>query len=216
MQKVALPYDRPREKLQQKGRAALSTTELLQIVVGSGNAQAGVARIAKRVAKVLARHGSDVSFAQLLGISGLGPATASQIIVAFELASRYPMSTRQMMIDSDEKVLNVAAELRESKVAKLLYVTVDGARRLIAKRSLSIEDAHPAQLLRKIFADIASDNAAGIIIVGGSADRSVEPEMFDLTLARDLRVMAQLFMVTVHEHLLVNRRTQKSLRGESW
>ncbi len=38
--------DRPREKLQIKGPAALSDFELLQALIGSGNARADVSKIA--------------------------------------------------------------------------------------------------------------------------------------------------------------------------
>ena len=39
--------DRPREKLQAKGASALSDFELLQALIGSGNAQADVSKIAR-------------------------------------------------------------------------------------------------------------------------------------------------------------------------
>lgn len=43
--------DRPREKLQAKGAASLSDFELLQALIGSGNAQVGVSKIAEGYAK---------------------------------------------------------------------------------------------------------------------------------------------------------------------
>jgi len=216
MRDVAIPYTQPREKLQQKGAPALSNAELLQILIGSGNARVGVARIAKRTLRVLVQRGSEVSFEQLLTVSGLGPATVCQIMAAFELASRYPMTARQLTIDTDEKILGLVGELRTGKAPRLMYITVDGARRLIAKRSVLVHAEHPSALLRKVFADAMSDNAAGLIVVVGAKVYSLESEMFDLSLARDLRAMARLFMMTVHDHLLISEQGQRSLKGESW
>ena len=44
---------RPREKLAHKGPAALSDYELLMAIIGSGNAQADVTKIARELLKVL-------------------------------------------------------------------------------------------------------------------------------------------------------------------
>ena len=44
---------RPREKLQARGVAALSDYELLMAIIGSGNAQADVTKIARDVRKIL-------------------------------------------------------------------------------------------------------------------------------------------------------------------
>ena len=213
---TAITYDRPREKLQLKGAQALSSGELLQILIGSGTAQTPVAKIAKKTLKSLSRYGNSVTFEQLLAIPGLGPARACLLIAAFELASRYPSSNRQFLLDSDEKILSMVSELRTSKLPKLVYITLDGARRLIAKRTLLIGEQHPSIILRRVFTDVMGDDAAALILAVGSTSQPLDPSMFDLTLARDVRAMAQLFMVTIKEQLLVNSTDHKSLRSESW
>ena len=206
---TALTYDRPREKLQLKGAQALSSGELLQILIGSGTAQTPVARIAKKTLKSLSKYGHGVTFEQLLAISGLGPARACLLVAAFELASRYPMNNHQFLLDSDEKVLAMVSELRTSKLSKLVYVTLDGAQRLIAKRTMLVGEQHPSTVLRRVFTDVMGDDAAALIIAVGSTSHSLEPSMFDLTLARDVRAMAQLFMITIKEHLLINVTDQR-------
>lgn len=210
---VGTIYDLPREKLQKRGAVHLTNAELLQIIIGSGNAQASVARIAKRTMKLLARQGSEVTYEQLVTVAGLGPARACQIIAAFELASRYPATQRQLTIDTPDKIISLMTDIQLSKVTKLTYLTVDGARRLIAKRTLLISDkTHPSSLLRTIFRDVTSDNAAGLIIGMGETDRELIPSMFDLSFARDLRVMAQLFLVSIHDLILINEEGHHSLK----
>ena len=49
---------RPREKLQAKGAQALSDYELLMAIIGSGNAQADVTKIARDVRKLIAEKGT--------------------------------------------------------------------------------------------------------------------------------------------------------------
>ena len=48
--------DRPREKLQARGAAALFDFELLQALIGSGNKQADVGKIANNTLKILREH----------------------------------------------------------------------------------------------------------------------------------------------------------------
>ncbi|MDB5160312.1 MAG: hypothetical protein JWO99_575 [Candidatus Saccharibacteria bacterium] len=212
-----ISYDRPREKLQKKGSAALTNAELLQILIGSGTAQASVTKIARKVVKRLAKHGNSISYDVLLEVVGLGPARASQIIAAFELSSRYPLTNKQLTIDTEEKARGLFIELTLSTSPKLVYLTLDGAKRLIAKRSVRISDStHPSALLRGIFSNVVTDQAAGIMIAIGCADHTLDPSMFELSLARDLNGMAQLFIVTIHGLSLMNKTADRSLRSESW
>jgi DNA repair protein RadC len=210
-------YDRPREKLQKKGAAALSNAELLQILIGSGTAQASVGRIARKVLKQLTKYGNAISLDLLLEVTGLGPAHASQVMAAFELASRYPVSNKQLIIDTNEKARGLFVELSLTNTPKLIYLTLDGAKRLIAKRSMKIGDStHPSELLRSVFSNVVTDQAAGVMIAVGHAQHSLDPSMFELSLARDLNGMAQLFIVTIHDLVLMNKDSERSLRSESW
>ena len=47
------PLDRPREKLARYGTARLSDLELLMAIIGSGNKQADVGKIAREVLKIV-------------------------------------------------------------------------------------------------------------------------------------------------------------------
>ena len=217
MQKTHISYDLPREKLQKKGAAALTNAELLQVLIGSGTAQASVTRIARKVVKQLAKHGNAITRDLLLEVIGLGPARASQIMAAFELASRYPISQKQLMIDTTEKARGLLSELTLASSPKLVYLTLDGAKRLIAKRSIRVnESTHPSMLLRSIFSNVVIDQAAGIMIAIGHSKHSLDPSMFELSLARDLNGMAQLFIITIHDLILMNKTSELSLRSESW
>ena len=68
------PNDRPREKLARYGTARLSDLELLMAIIGSGNKQADVGKIAREVLKILRQKGGDVSYDDLRSVVGLGEA----------------------------------------------------------------------------------------------------------------------------------------------
>jgi DNA repair protein RadC len=63
--------DRPREKLQRKGAAALSDFELLEVMIGNGTAGADVGQIARQVQKQLQKGAEAINFESLVGIHGV-------------------------------------------------------------------------------------------------------------------------------------------------
>lgn len=105
--------DRPREKLQAKGAAALSDFELLQALIGSGNAQVDVSKIARDTLKIIKKHGAEITYEQLSRITGTGAAKSTEILAALELSKRYLLDSDRPIIDSPEKAAEQLADIRE-------------------------------------------------------------------------------------------------------
>ena len=87
-----LPLDeRPREKVLRNGVGTLSKSELLAILIGSGNAEVSAVELMK---KVLAACGDSIaelaklSVDDLCAFKGIGPAKAVTIVAACELWKR--------------------------------------------------------------------------------------------------------------------------------
>ncbi len=81
---------RPRERLQYAGANALSTAELLAIILRTGGRGENVIRMAERL--LIEFDGlpglSQASFEELAGVHGLGQAKVTQIKAALELGRR--------------------------------------------------------------------------------------------------------------------------------
>ena len=83
--------DRPREKMLQKGCSALTDTELLAIIIGSGTQNESALDLAK---KVLASANNNLntlgkfSIGELIKIKGIGEVKAISIQAMFELGKR--------------------------------------------------------------------------------------------------------------------------------
>ena len=83
--------DRPREKFEAKGPGALSTAELLAILIGSGTSEENAVALMQRV-----MHSCDeslkalgkMSIKDLCKFKGVGPAKAITILAACELGNR--------------------------------------------------------------------------------------------------------------------------------
>ena len=68
--------ERPREKLQRQGAAALSDFELLELLVGAGAGKTDLGLLARRLQRLLYKHGGSVTFDQLSEVNGVNIATA--------------------------------------------------------------------------------------------------------------------------------------------
>ena len=79
-------HSRPREKLREKGTAALRDEELVAAILGRGVAGVDVRTIARQVTALIREHRADLTVEHLLAVPGVGLAKAAQILSAFELA----------------------------------------------------------------------------------------------------------------------------------
>src|SRR5215212_1150760 len=83
--------DRPRERLWLLGPAALTTAELLAILLGTGGKRAHVMELAERVLRVAdgsLRRLTKRPSGEILQLEGIGPAKAARLMAALEIASR--------------------------------------------------------------------------------------------------------------------------------
>ena len=83
--------DRPREKLLNKGRSALSDAELIAILIGSGNREESAVGVSKRILASVENNLSELgkaSIKDLMKFKGIGEAKAISIAAALELGRR--------------------------------------------------------------------------------------------------------------------------------
>lgn len=194
----------PREKLKEKGVEALSDYELLMAIIGSGNAQADVTKIARDTQKLIKSKGSELTYEDLLTIKSLGPAKATQIMAGFELWRRQFEVSERPIIDSPEKAVEQLKDIRDKKQEYFVCLTLDGANRLIAKRIITIGTltaslVHP----REVFADAITDRAASIIVAHNHPSGSLSPSTADLDVTNRLKQSAQLLGITFSDHLVI-------------
>lgn len=204
--------DRPREKLQRKGQAALSDFELLEVMIGSGNAQADVGQIARQLQKVLFKGEAALTYEALVQIPGVNTAQASKMLAAWELAKRHlvrdvePLRTQQDLV---ARLDNIRTKQQEHFVA----LSLDGGQRLIAQRTITIGTldtvlAHP----REVFANAIVDRAACVVVAHNHPSGDVAPSNKDVTLTQQLAAAGQLLGVPLHDHLVVTKTAVFSFR----
>ena len=201
--------DRPREKLLDKGRRALTDAELIAILIGSGSRDESAVELSKRI---LHHYKNDLhalgkaSVEELSKFKGIGEAKAISIIAALELGRR-----RQ---DTDVKVLDKiktsgdARQLLKRHFADLQHEefwilllsrasTVLGTH-LISKGGLASTPADP----KIIFKVAIEKQASTIILAHNHPSGNVKPSADDISLTKKMVAAGKLLDITVADHLI--------------
>lgn len=204
--------DRPREKLQAKGAAALSDLELLMAIIGSGTAQSDVIKISRDVRKLLSEKGSELTYEDLLSVNSLGPAKATQIMAGFELWRRQFEVSERPIINSPEKAVEQLADIRDKNQEHFVCLTLDGANRLIAKRTITIGTltaslVHP----REVFADAIADRAASIIVAHNHPSGELRQSTADEAVTESLKDAGDLLDIRLRDHIIVTKNSYRSI-----
>lgn len=204
--------DRPREKMSQYGPAKLSDLELLMAVIGSGVKQADVSKISQQILKILKQKGGNLNRDDLTGVKGLGEAKIAVFLANFELAKRYLLDDDRPTIDSPQKAVDQLADIRNKKQEYLVCLTLDGANKLITKRTITIGTltsslVHP----REVFADAISDRSASIILAHNHPSGNSEPSQADIDVTNRLREAGELIGIKLIDHIIVTKSSWQSL-----
>ena len=204
--------DRPRERLMDLGAHALSTAELLALVVGSGGRGRSALSVGQDV--LAAAHGSlrrlaSRPVAELTSHSGVGCARAVVIHAAFELGRRLVAESRDEAtpIRSPRDIVAIfSPRLEDLPVEEFHVAVLDAQHRLerditITRGILNSSLVHP----REVFRQAIAERAAAIILVHNHPSGDPAPSMDDRNITGQLVAAGRLLDIPVHDHVIIGR-----------
>ncbi len=209
-------FSRPREKLKEKGAAALSDTELVALILGSGNKGQDVMTLASKVAKLISQKRGSLSLEELSSIDGIGLAKASQILAGFELARRYT-STEGIRIKEAKDVLPLLTDIAGKQQEYFLCISLNGANEVIQKRVVTVglvdkTQVHP----REVFADVLTDRAASVIFAHNHPSGELQPSEADMKMHYQLEEAGKMLGIRVLDHIIVTKKGYLSLQEKGF
>ncbi|MDZ4816876.1 MAG: DNA repair protein RadC [Verrucomicrobiota bacterium] len=201
------PFDRPREKLHEKGAHSLSDAELVAVILGSGNKDNDVRTLSLKVAQVLKQNLGIITLENLTGIDGIGPAKAAQIMAGFELARRYLMEGEKVKITCARDIVPLLKDISERKQEHFVCMSLNGANEVIESRVITVglldrTQIHP----REVFADALMDRAASVIFAHNHPSGDLTPSEADLRVQRQLTEAAGILGLRVLDHVIISRK----------
>lgn len=202
--------ERPRERLYEAGPHALSSRELLGILIGSGTE----ARSAVDVAGALlqASDGSlrrlaMLSLADIRKVPGIGPAVAARVMAALELGRRMARETavERPRIQGPGDVYDLCGpllrDLRQEEFRILLLNTQHAvlAEVTVTRGTLDTSVVHP----REVFRSAISESAAAIVLVHNHPSGDPAPSREDREVTDQLAAAGRLIGIPVLDHVVV-------------
>ncbi|UJP06272.1 MAG: DNA repair protein RadC [Nitrosomonas sp.] len=202
-------HDRPREKLLQKGAAALSDTELLAIFLRTGI----TGKSAVDLARELLLHFGNLSnvFAanqtSFCRIPGIGAAKYAQLQAVLEMARRAlseELSTGDAM-GSPNAVRNfLRLSLANKPHEVFVGIFLDVQHRAIASEELFSGTLTQASVYpREVVKRALYHNAAAVIFAHNHPSGVAEPSQADKVLTQSLKQALALVDVNVLDHFIV-------------
>jgi DNA repair protein RadC len=199
-------HSRPREKLREKGVAALTDEELVAAILGMGIAGIDVRTMARQVVGLIREYREGLTLDHLLSVPGIGLAKSGQILSAFELARRYLLK-ETVKIENAEDVLPLLADIVGKSQEHFVCITLNGANEVIEKRVVTIglldrSLVHP----RDVFADVIVDRAAAVIFAHNHPSGDLQPSDADLKTQGQLVHAAKILGIRVLDHIIVSKK----------
>jgi len=198
--------DRPREKFLKKGPEALSKSDLLAILLGSGIKGKNVQKLSQQIIKKFSKTFLDVTVKDLQTVDGIGSAKALQIVAAISLVKRFyaDEKTNEIIIKNSQDVLSLTYDLRDKKKEYLVCLYLDARNVLIKKEIISIGLVdktlfHP----REIFEPAFRLNASSIILAHNHPTGNPNPGSQDKEIVNRISYAGKINGIEVIDFIIV-------------
>lgn len=209
---LALRY-RPREKMREQGVQALNNSELLALIISSGQKNCNVLELAKKVEKQLFSNTQAISQQSLSKIFGIGEISANKILASLELGQRLAQKDNSQQINTPTKIFALSSELQNKKQEHCLAFYLNGRQELLSKKTIAIGGLNFNFLEpRQIFEPAFNLGASSFILVHNHPSGNPEPSDDDLLLTKKIATVADLMGVKLLDHLIVCKNNFFSIR----
>jgi DNA repair protein RadC len=209
-------HDRPREKLQRSGVAALGDNELMAIILASGSRESGALELANRILEragglhALARRAPDE-----LCVPGVGAARAAQIVAAVELGRRTLIRTaleRPQYHTPQQLACYLLPQYGAASVEQFGIVMLDTKHRLIRVKVVAVGSLDSAVVFpREVFREATTASAAAIVLFHNHPSGDPRPSKDDLLLTYRMLRAGDIMGIDVIDHLILADQRYYSL-----
>ncbi len=210
--------ERPRERMEQYGPEALSTAELLAIILRVGSRGESAVRLAERL---LSEFGGLPGIArarqqELSALSGIGLAKSAQVKAAFELGKRLSTSAdgaKPVVSEAKAAATLVMEDLRYRQQECLAAIFLDARNQVIRVHVLTVgtltgSPAHP----RVVFKEALAHGSASLIVCHNHPSGDPTPSKEDIALTARLVKAGELLGIPVLDHIIIGSGRFVSLK----
>ena len=205
--------DRPRERLKERGAAALTDAELVAILLRTGMKGQSAVQLAQVLIQkfVSLDELARASVEAIAGTKGVGETKAIQLKAAFELARRLSSRTRdkQPSISSPEDAATLMREDMRTLDREEFWVLLLNTKNGLIKKCPTSRGSLNASIVepREVFKDAIAASAASMILVHNHPSGDPTPSAEDVTVTKRLVKAGELLNISVLDHIILGHRT---------
>jgi DNA repair protein RadC len=208
-----LPADsRPYERCEMLGPEALSDTELVAVLLRTGNREKSALELAEEVLGIGGPENgllnlTELSFEELVSLSGIGKAKAVQLLCAAELSRRLSSRKRFRRADIRDSsslagyYMETLRHLGHEEV-RIMFLDMKAAfigSTAVSKGTLGSSAVTP----REIFAEAVKKRAASVVVVHNHPSGNTEPSEEDISFARLLLKSGRLMGIPLADFIII-------------
>lgn len=213
--------DQPRYKMKNKGRQALSDSELLAILIGTGSRETTAVDLCKRIiasVKGDLEQLARLSLGDLMKFKGIGEAKAITIAAALELGRRRQKADLRSKpkIISSATAFEILSPLLLDKVHEEFWVLyLNRANEVLANNCVSIGGVSGTFVDPKIiFSKAVEYLASSIILCHNHPSGQLKPSTEDIRLTKKIQEGGRVLDISVFDHLIVANQRYFSFADE--
>lgn len=210
--------ERPRERLIRVGAAALSTSELLAILLRIGSQGENALALSTRL---LIEFGGlaglvKASFTDLAQVKGVGPAKTAQLKAALELGRRLlltaPNQRPQITTPLDAANL-LMLEMGMLEQEQFRVLLLDTKNYLVASPTLYMGSVNTSVVrIAEVFRDAIRQNATSIVLAHNHPSGDPTPSPEDVAVTRQIVEAGRLLDIEVLDHLVIGQQRFVSMK----
>ncbi|MET3036711.1 DNA repair protein RadC [Chryseobacterium sp. NRRL B-14859] len=213
--------DRPREKFLQKGKNSLSDSELLAIIMGSGNKEETAVELARKILISVENNWHQLSLLStkdLMKFKGIGEAKAISITAALEIGRRragQEIPVRANIGNSHDAYLLLKNQLSDLRTEEFWAIFLNNSNKVIHISQLTQGGISQSVVDVRILFKTALDHfSTGVIIAHNHPSGSLKPSREDLNITQKIKEAGKTLSIQLLDHIIITQNSYFSFSDE--
>lgn len=210
----------PREKMMSKGVKYLSNSELLAILIRTGNKKYNALELSSMIIKksengIRSLH--EMSIDELCNIDGVGPSKATIIKAALELGNRVSnyIPEKYKIKNPWDIYIYYMEEMRYMKKEVFKIVLLNTKNKIISDVDVSVGSlnssiVHP----REVFVEAIRKSANSMILIHNHPSGNPSPSDEDIKITERLMYSGEIIGIEVLDHIIIGDGEYYSMKEE--
>lgn len=213
--------DRPREKFLSKGKNSLSDSELLAIIMGSGNKDETAVELARKILASVNNNWNQLSLLSLrdlMKFKGIGSVKAISIVTALEIGRRrtdQQLPEKRVISSSNDAYLTLKNHLSDLRTEEFWAIFLNQSNKVIHLTQLTQGGINQSIVdIRVLFRTALDHFSTGIIIAHNHPSGNLKPSIDDLDITQKIKEAGNMLSIQLLDHLIITQNSYLSFSDE--